>query len=221
MNQAEILKAVLLCYWRYQCRCPIVATEASSWGNADVLSVDHAGRRIETEVKVSLFDMKHDLDKPKHYYLRKKFLAVHPDQPDMFEPSSWNDVKRAEAFWGHEASWGHISRTREPLGICRFYFAVPPDIQEGAMAMIRGLYPYAGLIVVKRNPQLYIRDRVSIEKEAHKFKTRKATMNELVSLVSAMSSTTCRLAVKLYETENSNASERDSSASGSPALQEV
>ncbi len=69
---SDTIKACIAAYWRYQRQCPVVAFEASSrldwgWGEqADVLAVNKERCLIETEVKVSLSDLRKDKDKPKH-----------------------------------------------------------------------------------------------------------------------------------------------------------
>ncbi len=66
------LKAIFASYWRYIRQCPVVALEASStlsgWGGelADILAVNKKHMVIETEIKVSLSDLKHDRKKLKH-----------------------------------------------------------------------------------------------------------------------------------------------------------
>ncbi len=62
---SSYLKFTLLCYWRYVRGCPIIALEYF-YGFADVLAVSENGMVIETEVKVSIADLKRDKEKPKH-----------------------------------------------------------------------------------------------------------------------------------------------------------
>jgi hypothetical protein len=69
------LKAIFASYWRYVRQCPVVALEANSslrsWGGelADILSIDTRRMVIETEIKVSLSDLKRDGEKLKHWHL--------------------------------------------------------------------------------------------------------------------------------------------------------
>ena len=70
---ANELKILAMCYWRFNRGCPIVAIEYH-YGNADVLAVTEGGLVIETEVKVSLRDLKRDGAKSKHW-------AMHRDTP--------------------------------------------------------------------------------------------------------------------------------------------
>jgi len=65
MNADEI-KTLLLCYWRFERGCEIVSTEFN-YGASDVISVNLNEMSIyETEVKVSVADMKRECRKSKH-----------------------------------------------------------------------------------------------------------------------------------------------------------
>lgn len=77
MLTANEIKAKVARYWRYERQCPMVAVEAScrldAWndgGQADVLAVTKDRYLIETEVKMSLADMRKDKNKPKHRSFR-------------------------------------------------------------------------------------------------------------------------------------------------------
>lgn len=74
---SEQLKAVIASYWRYVRQCPVIALEVSSnlssySGDemADVLAVDKNRFLIETEVKVTLADLRRDAKKSKHWAFR-------------------------------------------------------------------------------------------------------------------------------------------------------
>ena len=73
---SDTIKACIAAYWRYQRQCPMVAFESYSkldWGGgeqADVLAVNKGRYLIETEVKVSLSDLRKDKNKPRHRYFR-------------------------------------------------------------------------------------------------------------------------------------------------------
>ena len=77
MNSDQI-KAVIASYWRYVRQCPVIALEVSSnLGSysgvemADVLAVDKNRYLIETEVKITLADLKRDGKKGKHRDFRE------------------------------------------------------------------------------------------------------------------------------------------------------
>jgi len=84
MNSLEI-KAALLQYYRYDRQYKLVALESYHFHNADVVCVNNRGWIIETEIKISISDMKADLSKSKHLILRRDYLAAHPDQ----SPRDW------------------------------------------------------------------------------------------------------------------------------------
>ena len=76
MNSDQI-KAIIASYWRYVMQCPVVALEVSSslrsYSNderADILAVNKNRLLIETEVKVSLGDLRKDRKKSKHLAFR-------------------------------------------------------------------------------------------------------------------------------------------------------
>ena len=73
MSKSDQVKAVIASYWRYVRQCPVIALEVSSNLSsysgeemADVLAVDKNRFLIETEVKVTLADLKRDVKKSKH-----------------------------------------------------------------------------------------------------------------------------------------------------------
>ena len=74
---SEQLKAIIASYWRYVRQCPVIALEVShnlsSYSDeerADVLAVDKNRFLIETEVKVTLADLRRDAKKLKHQDFR-------------------------------------------------------------------------------------------------------------------------------------------------------
>lgn len=73
---SDTIKACVAAYWRYKRQCPLVAFETGSrldWGygeQADILAVNKERCLIETEVKVSIADLKKDKNKPRHCFFR-------------------------------------------------------------------------------------------------------------------------------------------------------
>ena len=70
---SDQIKAIVASYWRYVRQCPVIALEVNSnLGSysgeemADVLTVDKNRYLIETEVKITLADLKRDVKKSKH-----------------------------------------------------------------------------------------------------------------------------------------------------------
>ncbi len=77
MMTADQIKAVIASYWRYVMQCPVVALEISSSlssysddERADILVVNKNRHFIETEVKISLEDLRRDAKKAKHLSFR-------------------------------------------------------------------------------------------------------------------------------------------------------
>jgi hypothetical protein len=69
---SDQIKAIISSYWRYIRQCPVIALEVNSnlssysgEETADVLAVDKLRYLIETEVKVSLADLRRDIEKEK------------------------------------------------------------------------------------------------------------------------------------------------------------
>ncbi len=181
MKSAEI-KAALLQYYRYDRQFQLVALEAQHFHNADVVAVN--GRWIiETEVKVSIADMKADIKKPKHEVLRADYLRYHPDQSPLLQQYDWHKT------------WPNISYKYQGH---RFFFAVPEELAEEVEHVRSTYYPYAGLLLVRPEPYIYSLSMFGIKtaKEAYHFPKPKADFKLLVSLVKDQSATLTRLAVE-------------------------
>ncbi|GAJ19736.1 unnamed protein product, partial [marine sediment metagenome] len=80
MNSEQV-KAIIASYWRYVRQCPVIALEVShnlsayaDEERADVLAVDKDRFLIETEVKLTLADLRRDAKKLKHRDFREKQL---------------------------------------------------------------------------------------------------------------------------------------------------
>ncbi|MBA7605058.1 hypothetical protein ES703_12187 [subsurface metagenome] len=78
---ADQMKAAILKYWRYDRQHPLVALEANSalesWndgGQADILVVTEERQLIETEVKLSIADLRRDKQKNKHELFHRAFF---------------------------------------------------------------------------------------------------------------------------------------------------
>lgn len=81
---ADQMKAAILKYWRYDRQYPLVALEVNSaldsWndgGQADILVVTEERRLIETEVKLSIADLRRDRQKNKHELFHRAFFHRH------------------------------------------------------------------------------------------------------------------------------------------------
>lgn len=175
MKKADELKILVMSYWRFTRNCPIVASEYN-YGDADVLAVTNAGMTIETEVKISLADLKRDGSKTKHIAMQRE-LGLSQGQP-----SEYPFYKAA-------------TRTHY------FYFAVPERLKEKAKKIVSEMYPYAGLLIVKpinpsRNPRYS--PPVYSEIKARQFRSKpKLTYEETMEVIRGMSTSLCRLGVEL------------------------
>jgi len=116
---ADDIKAVVCCYWRFVRHCPIVATETTigKYGFAleyppDVMAVSKNGFLVETEIKVSIADLRREIVKRKYKVLGQQFPA-----------------------------WGTIAKY--------FYFAMPTTLIARAKPILRDLYPGAGLLAIE------------------------------------------------------------------------
>ena len=176
MKRADELKINVMCYWRFDRVCPIVAIE-HNWRATDVLAVTKQGMVIETEVKTTIQDLKRDKKKPKHSVM---------GAPDDKQP----------------AIWPFPGVTRLPR--CHyFYFAVPQEMEARALQIVEELYPYAGLLVVRPN-DFYQWDNyhhivapVSAVRKAHRFTKPRLTETETMDIVKGLSVTACRMAFEL------------------------
>ncbi len=173
--EANEVKILIMCYWRFVRQHPIVATEVDSYldvpwrggSQADVLSLTPSGLVVETEIKVSLPDLKRDVKKPKHWF--------------------WGDGRRPSHYSAHY-----------------FYFAVPHTLEEKAREVIAQDYPYAGLLVAQdpcSHPQGWTRDyfdpMVRAARPAKRLKeATKLDPDQVLKLAKGMSATVCRLAFK-------------------------
>lgn len=179
MKKSDELKILVMGYWRFNRNCPIVASEYN-YGDADVLSVTQAGLVIETEIKVSLSDLKREVNKSKHLAMQREF--------DLFQE--------------HESDHPYI---RGAPRRHYFYFAVPQELKKKAEVIIAQEYPYAGLLVVKPldpevNPCYSI--PVYSARKAQQFKSKpKLTYEQTMEVVKGMATTLCQLGIKLIQKE--------------------
>lgn len=175
MKKADELKILAMCYWRFTRGCPIVAMEYN-YGDADVLAVHKDGCTVETEVKVSIRDLKRDKIKPKHWAMEREFAFVRGD--DSIDP------------YMAGATRAHY-----------FYFAVPEDLKDKALAVVEEVFPYAGLLVVQPVNPL---DSPSYNVPVYAYKngfffSQKPKLNdkELLKVAKHMSNSLCRIGVEL------------------------
>lgn len=177
MKKSDELKILVMGYWRFNRNCHIVASEYN-YGDADVISVTPAGMVIETEVKVSLSDLKREVNKSKHLAMQSEFAFSE----------------------GHELDHPYIrSAPRRHY----FYFAVPQALKEKAKVIIAQEYPYAGLLVVKPiDPEVNTCYSIPVYsvRTARQFKSKpKLTYEQTMEVAKGMATTLCKLGIKLIE----------------------
>ena len=93
--KADLVKAIVLSYMRYDRQCPVVALEAS---NMDVAAVTKARRLVEIEVKTSISDLRADKRKRKHRFWSKdayipRFRYIPEDSVSRFYFAVTYDLK--------------------------------------------------------------------------------------------------------------------------------
>jgi hypothetical protein len=195
-SSETLLKARIATYWRYDKQCTLVAIEASSrlagynaGGQSDVLCLDRLGTLIETEIKQSISDLRHDREKEKHYHFYLEYFK---------DVSLLPDVKG----WRYHRRWLIDRPQYHDYPISEFYFAVPEGLEKEAKKAMLELFPYAGLLVVK-NIDFYSWDwatnPIGQPKHAHHFDKAKLTDSQLLHLQKEMSATICRLSRLLTE----------------------
>lgn len=181
MKRADILKINVMCYWRFERKCPIVALEYH-WSDSDVIAVTKDDMVIDTEVKVTIQDLKREKKKTKHYAMaREKDLIL-----------------------GHESMRPYIPASTR----CNyFYFAVPDGLEEKAIQVINEMFPYAGLLVVRPNDFYqwdnghYIVPPVYSVRKSLRFNRSRLTERDKNSLIKSMGTTACKMAFEILSRE--------------------
>jgi len=169
MDKAEELKFLVMCYWRFARQHYLVATEYD-YGSCDVISVSAHGKTVcETEVKISVADLKKEKQKPKHVKVAfgNNFLIsryVH------------------EFYFAMPAHMAELDRVRL---ICdgRFPYA-------GILAV----EPYEDFL--KHSQGIYTNPPVRCVKHATQLQPQELTKEELMRIAKGMSNSFCNLAFR-------------------------
>jgi hypothetical protein len=154
MNALE-MKAEQAAYWRFKRQMPVVAVEALS---EDVIVITRGRKLYIIEIKVSISDLRRDIDKSKHAAIRDRVGLPLFD----YQKSRYGLVPNA------------------------FYFAVPFDIEDKAEKVIEELYPYAGLLVSSDRFNVPGHG-TSVKKQAQDLKQEKLTLQKIAYYVKAQS----------------------------------
>lgn len=169
MKKAEEIKFLTMIYWRFARGHYLVGTEYD-YGDADVISVSANGREVfETEVKISIADLKKEKQKPKH-------------SKDVF------GNKRFRGQYIHEfyfAMPSHMAELDQVKLICdgRFPYA-------GILAVD----PYEDFL--KHPGGIYMNPPVKCVKHAKPLQPRELTKEELMRIAKGMSNSFCNLAFR-------------------------
>lgn len=166
---AEELKFLVMCYWRFARQHYLVATEYD-YGAADVISVSASGLEVcETEVKISIADLKKEKQKPKHI-------------KDAFGNKSFRHRYIREFYF---AMPSHMAELDQVSLICdgRFPYA-------GILA----IEPYEDFL--KQPWGIYTNPPVKCIKQAKPLQPEELTREELMRMAKGMSNSFCNLAFR-------------------------
>jgi len=169
MDKAEEIKFIVMCYWRFARQHYLVATEYN-YGDADVISVSANGREVcETEVKISVADLKKEKQKPKHI-------------KDAFGSKLFRSRYIREFYFAMPSYMAELDQVRL---ICdgRFPYA-------GILA----IEPYEDFL---KHPQgIYMNPPVKCVKHAKPLQPEELTKEELMHIAKGMSNSFCNLAFR-------------------------
>ena len=166
MNEADIIKLVTLAYWKYDRQHIMGAIEC---GGADVKTMTKSLLIAESEVKVSIADMRRE-----------------------FKTKKYKHQNMGEGF-------------NYRLNVNYFYFVVPERLKDKALETVKELYPYAGLLVCRKNIKniySYYGEPSNIYsiKPAKRMQRPKPLIKEIIRMGYATSNTALRYGNKLIET---------------------
>lgn len=174
MLQAEEIRYIVMAYWRFTRRHYLVAPEYN-YRDADLISVSANGKVVcETEIKVSIEDLKKEKQKLKHI-------------KDAFGNKLLRSQYVHEFYFAMPAHMAELDRVRL---ICdgRFPYAgiLAVDPYEDYLSDSRGSYHPAPVRCVKHAKQL---------------KPRELTDAERMSIAKGMSNSFCNVAFRLMRAE--------------------
>lgn len=156
MNALE-MKAELAAYWRFKRQMPVVAVEAL---NEDVIVITRGRKLYIVEIKVSISDLRRDIDKPKHAAIR--------------------DRVGLPLFENQRPRYGSVPNA--------FYFAITdrmwatPKVRE----ILDTMYPYAGVLSVQHLSMIPGR-ATEVVKPAQDLKKEKLSLIKIAYYVKAQS----------------------------------
>lgn len=174
MKLSDELKALIMCYWRFTRQHYLVAIEFN-YGDADVISVSRKERVVcETEVKISLEDLKKESKKPKHF----------------------KDAFGARRFNGKYIDFFYLAMPSKLTELDKVWL-----ICDGLYpyAGILAVEPYEEYLADARN--IYTNPPVRVVKEPTRVKQYDMTEETLMEIAKGMSNSFCNLAFRLMRAE--------------------
>lgn len=176
MDEVDIIKLATLAYWRYDRQHIAGAIECNS---ADILTLSRSLMIAESEVKVSIADMRREIKtkRSKHWHMADKAVAALRAYPTSINYHAMVNY---------------------------FYFVVPERLKDKALTVVRELYPYAGLLVCRDNIENiygYIGQPANVYsvKPAKRLQRPKPDIREITRIAYAASNTAIRYGSKLFE----------------------
>ena len=155
MKLSENMKVATLAYWRHSRHHIIGGIECK---NADVLTVTRTLMLTESEIKISIADMRREITTKQYKHLRMNGLL-----PSVYPEAHY------------------------------FYFAVPEELQEKALAVCDEIYPHAGLLVFHEGElSMYSPQNITCIRPSKRFKRNKIGEKELKEIAYAVSNTALR-----------------------------
>jgi hypothetical protein len=168
-DNAEELKFLVMCYWRFARQHYLVALEYE-YGSADVISVSSSGLSVcETEVKISIADLKKEKQKPKH----------------IKDPFGSKSLRRGYVREFYFAMPSHMAELDQVRLICDGRFPY---------AGILSIEPYESFLELPRG--VYTLPPVKCIKRAKPLQPKELTREELMCMAKGMSNSFCNLAFK-------------------------
>lgn len=181
LGKADEIKFLVMCYWRFARKHYLVASEFN-YGDADVISVSPAGRVVcETEVKISIGDLKKEAEKPKHFR-------------DAFGTRGFNGKYVDYFYLAMPARMAELDRVRL---ICDGSYPY---------AGILSIEPYEEYLSDARN--IYTPPPVKVIKEPTRVKRYEMNDERLMEIAKGMSNSFCNLAFKFMRLERGLTNEK-------------
>jgi len=190
---ANEIKVKVAQYLRYKKQMPVVAFESVCYGNngqSDILAIDPKRYLTDVEVKLSLTDLRADINKSKHMYFAIAYHGLELIRDNIERRKTW---KRA---WYFQERYN--LQSGRPCAVNHtkyFFFACPQPILTEATKIIERLYPYAGIYEVKESVN-YDGYYVSVVKQAYPFNVDRLSLKRALVLVKGMSATLVRVSAK-------------------------